>query len=196
MARKWIKRDSLALNVLRKIGTVGLIAIAATSPYFGLGIVKGLGKQGSKKAWRKFYQSLNYLNRRGYVKLVSRNGDEIKARITRRGESVLERFNLDSMKLSTNAPWDGKWRVVIFDVPNRKNSSRLAFTQKLKELGFIMVQKSVWTYPFECYKEVVVLRKFYEIERFVTYLEVVEVEDELEWRRKFNLAGPTSSGIV
>jgi phenylacetic acid degradation operon negative regulatory protein len=95
--------------------------------------------------------------------------------------------DIDSMKLRKYQKWDEKWRIIIFDVPNRKSKNRHAFTEKLKELGFVMIQKSVWAYPFECYKEVAILRKFYEIERYLSYFEAVEIEDEAEWRRRFNL---------
>ena len=166
---------------------VGLVAVAATSPYFGLNLMRGLKKHYAKKTWRKFYHSLNYLDRRGYVKILGVKNDKIEIKITRKGESVLELVDIDSMKLPRDQQWDGKWKVVIFDVPNNKNHCRSAFTDKLKELGFVMVQKSVWAYPLECYKEIMILRKFYEIEKYVTYFEAVEIEDELHWRGKFNL---------
>ena len=50
-----------------------------------------------------------------------------------------------------------------------------------------MVQKSVWAYPYECYQEIQIARKFFEIEKHVSYLEAVNIEDELDWRGKFNL---------
>lgn len=185
--RKWVKRKSLAISVLRNIGTVGLALIAISSPYFGLGLIRGFKKRYDKKEWRRFYLSLNYLNRRGYVQILNSDDGRIKVKITQRGKQAIEHANIDSMELPRNQNWDGKWRIIAFDVPNTKSKNRVAFTEKLKELGLIMVQKSIWAYPFECYKEMMILRKFYEIEPFVSYFKAVEIEDELAWRREFNL---------
>lgn len=50
-----------------------------------------------------------------------------------------------------NRMWDRKWRIVIFDIPEDKRYIRDRLRIKLKELGFGMIQKSVWisAYPFE-----------------------------------------------
>jgi hypothetical protein len=186
--RTKVKKNSLAIKILKVIGVAGMIAIAAASPYFGLGLIRGVRRRYDKKTWRKFYQSLYYLNRRGHVNFLGTTADgEINVEITEKGKTILGLVDIDSMKLARSPKWDGKWRIVIFDVPNTKNRQRTAFAGKLRELGFIMVQKSVWAYPFECRKEVMILRKFYEVEPYVTYLEGIEVEDEFNWRGKFNL---------
>ncbi|OGN04437.1 MAG: CRISPR-associated endonuclease Cas2 [Candidatus Yanofskybacteria bacterium RIFCSPHIGHO2_01_FULL_44_17] len=186
MTRPKIRKKSFAVKILKAVGAAGLVLVAATNPYFGLSVISGLKKHYDKKAWRKFYHSLDYLNRRGYVQILGEKDGQLKIKISQKGEDVLECVNIDQMELPKLGEWDGKWRLVMFDVPNYKSKNRLAFTEKLKALGFIMVQKSVWAYPVECYKEVVVLRKFYEIEKYVTYISTTEVEDELDWRGKFN----------
>lgn len=184
-ARIW--KNSLAIKILKAVGIAGAAVVAATSPYFGLGLIRGAKKRYNKKTWREFYQSLNYLNRRGYVKFLETLGEKINVEITNKGKTVLELVDIGSMRLARNQKWDGKWRIVIFDIPNTKSYQRSAFTRKLRDLGFIMVQKSVWAYPFECYKEIMVLRKFFEIEKCVTYLEALGIEDEVHWRGQFNL---------
>ncbi len=175
------------MRIIKGVALAGLVVVAASSPYFGLSLIKGLRRANDRKAWQKFYNSLNYLNRRGYVRILGRSHGSIKVKITKSGEAVVEELDIDSMVLKKPARWDGKWRVIIFDVPVSKNRNRLAFSERIKELGFIMVQKSVWAYPYECYDELMILRKFYGIEKYVSYFEAVEVEDELDWRGRFNL---------
>lgn len=180
-------RNCLARKILRRVGIAGLVTLSATSPYFGLSLIRSFNKENKKKDWRRFYLSLSYLNRRGYVRILEHNGQSIKVEITRRGEKTVRGLDIDSLEFKKQENWDGKWRVIVFDVPVNKNQNRRAFTEKIKELGFVMVQKSVWTYPFECYEELVILRKFYEIEKYVSYFEAIEVEDETNWRGRFNL---------
>jgi len=186
-------RNRLAKKILKGIGIVGLITLSATSPYFGLSLIKGFNKENKKKDWRRFYLSLNYLNRRGYVRILERNAQGMKVEITRKGKKIVREFDIDSLKLKKQENWDGKWRVIAFDVPVSKNQNRRAFTEKIKELGFIMVQRSIWAYPFECYEELMMMRKFYGIEEYVSYFKAVEVEDEIKWRGIFNLKSPTTT---
>ena len=100
---------------------------------------------------------------------------------------MIERKNIEAMMLPREERWDGTWHVVIFDVPNKKSKNRSAFTQQIKNMGFELMQKSVWAYPYKCHEEIMILRKFYEIERHVMYLQTKTVEDEPVWKAKFNL---------
>ena len=155
------KRNSRALKILKGVGYAGLIVLAASNPYFGLNLISGIKRQNNKKAWRKFSESLRYLNRRSYVKIINRSDAGITVKITRKGEELVKELDIDSMQLKKQDSWDGRWRIIIYDVPNKKSKNRLAFAEKLKTLGFVMIQKSVWAYPFECYKELLILSTFY-----------------------------------
>ncbi len=45
--------------------------------------------------------------------------------------------------------WDELWRLVIFDIEEIKKKKRDIFRNKLKELGFAQLQKSVWITPHD-----------------------------------------------
>ena len=49
---------------------------------------------------------------------------------------------------------DGEWRIVIFDIPEKFKKAREALRMKLKELGFLELQKSVFIFPYECEDEI------------------------------------------
>lgn len=40
--------------------------------------------------------------------------------------------------------WDGVWRLVIFDIPEKNRKVRDTLRRRLKEWGFVQWQKSVW----------------------------------------------------
>jgi DNA-binding transcriptional regulator PaaX len=44
-------------------------------------------------------------------------------------------------------PWDGKWRLVIFDIPEKERRIRSLIRSKLRELGLAPIQRSVWISP-------------------------------------------------
>ena len=54
---------------------------------------------------------------------------------------------------STGQKWDKKWRVIIFDIPQELHNKRNIFRSKLKYLGFYMIQKSVFVFPYPCEEE-------------------------------------------
>jgi len=84
--------------------------------------------------------------------------------------------------------WDGKWRLIIFDIPAASNVIRDVFRGKLKEFGFCQLQKSTWIYPFECTEEIKLLRDFLGADKKeIQVLEISKMEDDRYLRKIFNL---------
>lgn len=48
--------------------------------------------------------------------------------------------------------WDGKWRLVFWDIPEKRKQVRDVLRYKLKQLGFVRWQKSVWASKKNCTK--------------------------------------------
>ncbi|MCI0537251.1 MAG: hypothetical protein L0Z50_18710 [Verrucomicrobiales bacterium] len=46
-----------------------------------------------------------------------------------------------------NRSWDGRWRIVVFDLPEKHNTSRVRLRRHLKGRGFGYLQKSLWITP-------------------------------------------------
>jgi phenylacetic acid degradation operon negative regulatory protein len=44
-------------------------------------------------------------------------------------------------------PWDGQWRLVLFDVPTGRNAQRERLRRYLRDRGFGYLQNSVWITP-------------------------------------------------
>ena len=185
--RVHIKRDSTAVKILKGVAIAGMVVVAASSPYFVPNLLRAIDRNKRKKEWREFNQSLRYLKSRGYVRFLKETPEGAKVEITRTGQRVVKHVDIASLKLEPRQTWDRKWRVIVFDVPNYKSKNRTAFRERIKELGFWQAQKSVWVYPHECREAVMLLRKFYDIEQHVTYLETTHTEDEDLWLQKFHM---------
>lgn len=82
----------------------------------------------------------------GNIEKIEKNG-EIYLRITRGGVEEIRR-DYPMLALS-NRKWDRKWRIVIFDIAETAKVVRESLRLKLKELGFGMLQKSVWVSPHD-----------------------------------------------
>lgn len=46
--------------------------------------------------------------------------------------------------VKTDEPWDGLWRIVIYDIPENKRQIRDLFRRRLKDWGFKYWQQSIW----------------------------------------------------
>lgn len=86
----------------------------------------------------QLYHILHRLKAKGLVETY-RNEGKILMKITSKG-----RNQLALEKALDQDRWDGKWRIVIFDIPEKHRKVRNVFRRKLKEWGFISWQKSVW----------------------------------------------------
>jgi len=54
-------------------------------------------------------------------------------------------------------PWDGYWRVVVFDIPETQRKKRDLIRRELYQLGFRLFQRSVWISLLPVKKQVIEL---------------------------------------
>lgn len=89
-------------------------------------------------------QAFKRLREQGFVELIS--DEELNIRLTDEG-----RDKALWAKMKTNSEkWDGKWRLVIWDIPEKRRLARDLLRFKLKQLGFKMWQQSVWVSKVNC----------------------------------------------
>lgn len=81
---------------------------------------------------------------------INTRGDAM-LRITARGGRLLNQA-MPFRKLQRKR-WDGIWRLVVFDIPEKRKTSRDVLRMKLKSLGFGMWQKSVYVTPHDVMRE-------------------------------------------
>ncbi len=99
---------------------------------------------------RKNYVGFKNLERRG---LIKDEGDD-RFTFTKHGQDWIHRSIIKYFMLKSRGKWDKKWRVIIFDIPQELHKERVKFRQKLKSLGFFMLQKSVFIFPYFCKEEI------------------------------------------
>lgn len=85
------------------------------------------------------YQAIKKLRERGYIELTKNDEGKILMKLTGKG-----RLEMQIRKILKNKSWDGKWRVVVFDIPEKHKKLRHVLRWKLREWEFIPWQKSVW----------------------------------------------------
>ncbi|MEK7603845.1 MAG: hypothetical protein AAB461_01865 [Patescibacteria group bacterium] len=106
--------------------------------------------------------------------------------LSKEGKKVALTYNLEKMTIPRHM-WDKKWRIVIFDIPEKLRMVREALRYQLVRLGFKELQHSVFILPFECRNEIEYIVEFYNVRRFVRYIEAQHVDNELDLKNKFNI---------
>ncbi|MBI2030584.1 CRISPR-associated endonuclease Cas2 [Candidatus Kaiserbacteria bacterium] len=108
-------------------------------------------------------------------------------RLTSRGEVVFRTLTAHDHTRHKPIRWDGKWRVLIFDIPEYRKGLREKMRRTLTSIGFVRLQDSVWAYPYDCEDLVALLKADFKIGKDVLYLIVEEMEGDRHLRRHFNL---------
>lgn len=136
---------------------------------------------------RQIRNSINYLHRRNLIEYTSNKDGVGNIRITKKGKEKIRSFSIEYLKVEKQKKWDGKWRVVMFDFPVRYKKVRNSFRFKLKQIGFIQLQKSVWIYPYPCTDELLFIADYYKVSKYVDILTVEEIIGDKKLKNAFNL---------
>jgi len=126
--------------------------------------------------------TVSRLKKEGYIKEVEIKGRK-KYIATLKGKIKILAY------LKKDKKWDGKWRIVVFDVPEKKKKMRNFFRQKLNELGFRQLQKSVWICPYNIADTVEELIELCQAKPYVHYLLVEELDNKNLLMKLFKLSG-------
>lgn len=144
----------------------------------------------NQKAWKKFNAPLLRRNfKRLYeqklVEVVEENGQEI-VKLTQKGYTKYLRFKMEDWS-NQNKGWDGKWRVVLYDISKFKKAQQESFRRMLKQMNFWPLQESVYLTPYKCQEAISYLREYFNIGEEVMVLEVNKLENEGYYKAYFGL---------
>lgn len=177
--------DKQQLLQLLKAGMILSVALVAPN---ALRVFKSFAKE--KDPWDEYYPSsiereTFRLWRKGYVEVIEMHGG-YKVQISDKGKTEILKYDLNSMSIALQETWDGKWRMVFFDIPASKKV-RNVFRNQLRTLGFFPMQESVYVYPYPCTREIKFLREVYGISHQVKLAKVESIENDRDLRHYFHL---------
>jgi len=89
--------------------------------------------------------------------------------ITKKGEREFDRI---LRNLRDSGKWDGRWRLVIFNLPEKKRDLRDRIRRALNRLGMGILQPSVWISPKDIKNEIENIRERLNLENHLKFFEV------------------------
>lgn len=146
----------------------------------------------TKKEWKKINQrnlhdNIQRLYKNNFIEYSKKSDGTISLYISQKGEGGVLINKIKELKINKPKTWDGFWRIVTFDIPEDKKRARDALAQKLKELGFFTLQKSVFVFPYECRKEIDFIINLFGIEQFIKYILAKEINNDINLKKEFSL---------
>jgi len=190
--------NQLTKNILLSIAMLGVVAISATSPFFLLNLTRVIAR--NKKYFKKIFEKdfdekeierkiskTFYRLKEKKLIVINKTKTRIELELTKKGKNKIVEIQTEQITLKKPEKWDGKWRVVIFDIPEKHKKSRDILREKLKELNFYQLQKSVWTCPYPCEEVIWALCEIFEIVPFVDILITEKIYNDAEIKKHFKV---------
>lgn len=136
--------------ILRTLAVSGVIGVALVAPK-SLTLLKKLDRGLARRTdlYRRINQSITVLEHSGLVKTYGERGKR-RIELTKKGRTVVESVYASEYRIPEPAFWDGKWRIVMFDIREKRRTSRARLRLLLQGAGFLRLQDSVWIYPYPC----------------------------------------------
>ncbi len=179
------KDNNFTFQVLQTIATAGAITAVMLMPGLAAAFSPSFKKRNrNQKARNRVAQIIWRLKKQNFIKEISGG----KLLLTAKGEKALSYYRLRKLNHTKPKHWDGKWRVVAFDVWETRRSIRDIFRKILKNFGFVKLQASLWIYPYDCEEFIGLLRTHFHLFSAIQYMVVERIDNDYKLRKHFGLS--------
>ena len=176
----------VGLTLLCMIAICGVVVVAATAP----NIFSAFGHSGKYRRYfdkKRLTDRVYYFKRRKYIEMKRNGKNNAEIKLTDCGKEQIIRHVLSNFKMTSQKHWDGVWRVVIFDIPEKNKWAREGLRYSLKRLGFYQLQKSTFVFPYPCKDEIEFLGRLYDRDNYIRFIETKTISYDDDLRNQFQL---------
>lgn len=174
----------LAKTILILLAIAGGLTVAVVAP----NVFSAFGRFSRRRGFfeqKNFRTGINYLKGGGLIDVKSRTKNGYEIEITKRGRNSVLMGTYNGMKISKSEKWDGVWRLVAFDIPNRYKWSRDGFRKKIRSLGFYQLQESLFVIPYDCEEEIWFIVGVYNITSYVRFIKTSYIDNDEDIKEHF-----------
>lgn len=164
----------------------GLVLSFSRSGFQHRRIYRKVGEEWGKINKRKLQKNLQELYHSKVIKEKRNPDGTFTFVLSDKGKIKALTYHFATLKIKEKV-WDGKWRMVFFDVPEKHRWGRDALRRKLQELGFFELQKSVLVFPYECEDEISFIIEYYGIRKYARFAVIEHLDDDAHLKKKFEL---------
>ncbi len=176
-----VGKDKLQKMILEAVATAGILSIGLVAPNV-VGAMNKIGILPNPRRKEYISSSASKLVKRGLLKF--KDG---YYQLTKEGENLLNKWEFSDYKLNKPKKWDNKWRMIIFDIPEKKKKIRRQINFLFNQAGLYRLQDSVWVYPYDCEDIIGLLKTELGIGKELLYVIADEIENDRHLRSHFGL---------
>ena len=148
-------------------------------------------REKEQKEWARFNRSrLREILKRYHEKKVieiTEDGENSCIKLTDKGKTKFLKYKLEEIMINHPPKWDGKWRIIIYDIPKEKKTWGEIFRKYLQKLEFLKLQKSVYLTPYRCEDQIEFLRQYYGLGKEIIYIVAQKIENEAVYKEYFGV---------
>lgn len=170
------------------IALSGSIALGCSnSPRQYFRTLKKINNEWKRVNQRNFNRSIKMLSQEKLLEEKIFSDGSFRLTLTKEGKKKARLFQLfgGSIKFKKPKHWDRRWRIVIFDIPEKDRQFRDILREHLKELQFLKLQKSVFVSPYPFEKPILDLISIYSAEQYVRVITAVKIDNEAAIKNHF-----------
>lgn len=175
------RRANLQKIILQSIVIAGIITVGLLSTN-ALGAMVKMGIFPKRRQKEFIKNSRDRLVQKGFLVYKDK-----QLSLTEKGKVLLVKLELLDFRLKKPKRWDKKWRVLIFDISEKRKVLREKVRRTLMAIGFVRLQDSVWIYPYDCEDLVTLLKTDFKVGKDLLYMIVDSLEYDNSLREHFNL---------
>ena len=83
----------------------------------------------------EYGEIIKRMKKKGLISFINKN-DKLRIILTNKGKNIAREYSLENYKhIKRPLVWDKKWRMVMFDIPEKRRAARNVLREKLKEIG-------------------------------------------------------------
>lgn len=178
-------------NVLLFAGAGVFLAASLAIPNLPLVLKPFMKDKDEYEVWKRFNipylkRTLRRLEKQKLVE-ISEGVNTQTVKITESGKRRILKYAIDELTIEKPKFWDGKWRLISYDIPGNLRIFRDAFREHLLVWGFFPLHESVLMHAYPCQKQVEFLREYLGVGEYVRIFSVSNIENDKPFRDFFGV---------
>jgi DNA-binding transcriptional regulator PaaX len=147
------------------------------------GVAYALAMKQRKVSAREFGQAVNRMRSRQLLEITEKNNQRF-IKLTQEGQLTVL---FVKAKVQKPREWDGKWRLIIFDIPENSKEQRSILRGLLRDNNFCKLQASVYISPYPLNREAVSYLSRSGLSEYIRILKVEEMDSDKELLKRYGL---------
>lgn len=180
---KTTKLINSVLVILTEAGMLGMVVVAPNAIQALAPILKKLEKNQKKRD-----QLAYYISRSRLIETRTLRGGKLAVTISPKAHKRLQKALFTSVDLEIPKKWDGKWRIVMFDIAEKHKVLRDTLSERVQNIGMLPLQDSVYVYPYDVspLMQAIHLQYPYAM-RYVLKFEATDIDGAEQLKKTFRL---------